>query len=128
MTQLLACTMVALTLALAPPVAADTPTLAGAWILTAKGEHQVQLGLELTQDGNKVSGTLMVMGRSVTLEGEFVDNTLSLSGDGGGAGGHLDGTVKLSATLEADGTLDGVLRTAKISLPWTAERFTERKP
>ncbi len=128
MKQLLAWTMVALTVAVARPVAADARTIAGTWILTAIGEHQVQLGLELKQDGKRVTGTLMVMGRSVSLEGELADRTLSLSGDGGNAGGHLDGTVTLTATLKDDGTLEGMLRTAKISLPWTGERFTERKP
>jgi hypothetical protein len=128
MKQLFACTAVVLTIAVARPLAADTATIAGAWILTASAEHQVQLGLELKQDGRNVTGTLLVMGRSVSLDGEFADNTLSLSGDGGNVGGHLEGTVKMTATLKNDGTLEGVLRTEKISLPWKGERFTERKP
>lgn len=120
--------MVAGTLALAVAAgASDQRSVAGAWIVTLRAGHAVQLGLELAQDDRKVSGTLMIMGHTMELEGEYMDGALTLSGEGN-AGTHLEGTVTLTATLEDDGTLAGELRNAQRRMPWTAERFTERKP
>lgn len=120
--------VVAGTLALAPAAgASDQRSVAGAWIVTLQAGHAVQLGLELKQDDRKVSGTLMIMGHTMELEGEYVAGALTLSGEGNAAT-HLEGTVTMTATLKDDGTLAGELLNAQRRMPWTAERFTERKP
>ena len=41
--------------------------------------HQIALVIE-PQDGNKVTATMMMMGRDMPLQGELVDNTLVLKG------------------------------------------------
>ena len=121
--------------------------IAGTWNLSLIGDHVVPVGLVLEQDGKKVTGTMMLMGTDVPVEGQFVDGTLTLSGNAsvmsgpehGGkpapgaaparesAPGPAPTKLALSATLQDDGTLAGEFATPRGAMKLTAERFRERK-
>jgi len=114
------------------------PSIAGTWTMTVMS-HQV--GMVLAQDGKRVTGTFMLMGKDVAVEGEFVDNTLTLTSNarimappaanaeafhGGAAPPSSPLTIK--ATLQDDGTLAGEMPGANGKpLTWIAERLRERK-
>jgi len=100
--------------------------VAGTWNISLHG-HQV--GLVLEQDGTTVTGTLMIMGKDVAVDGTFSDRALSLTGPAGAVDHAGEETVpmKLTATLKADGTLDGEMATAKGPMKWTAERLKGKK-
>jgi hypothetical protein len=100
--------------------------VAGTWNITLEG-HQVALVLE--QDGQHVTGALMIMGKDVPVDGAFADSTLTLSGSGS-VGSHGDQeavAMKLTARLKEDGTLEGEMNTPHGPMKWTAERFKSRK-
>jgi hypothetical protein len=101
-------------------LAAAPSGVAGAWVMSLQADHVVQVGLALEQDGRKVIGTLMLRqhGGDVPLEGEFVERTLTLS-----TTADASRALKLTATLNNDGTLSGELVTEKNRLSWTAERL-----
>jgi hypothetical protein len=83
----------------------------------------------LEQDGRTITGTLMIMGKDVAVDGTFSDHLLSLTGAGAVADHAGDETVpmKLTATLKDDGTLDGEISTARGPMKWTAERLKGQK-
>jgi hypothetical protein len=100
------------------------PSVAGTWNMTLMS-HQV--ALELTQTGKAVTGTLMMMGKDVPVEGEFVDRVLTLVGVGAKVGGDQHGgeavALKLTGKLLEDDTLKGEFATARGPAEWTAERL-----
>lgn len=112
---------------------ADTPTVTGAWNMSLQGDHVIPVGMELKQEGDKVTGKILMptqqVGerRDVSLSGQFVDGMLTLSGT---AEGSSDETTKveLTAKMEDDGTLSGKLSSHHGSMGWTAERLKQRKP
>jgi len=110
-----------------PQAAAAAPSIAGTWNISLMG-HPIALVLE--QDGKKVTGTLMMMGKDVPVEGEFADGTLTLTSPAriGTPGAHDTVPLALSATLKEDGTLAGDITGAKGPMAWTAERLRQRKP
>jgi len=100
--------------------------VAGVWIILLEG-HQVGLGLE--QDGQKVTGTLQIMGQNVPVDGGFVDRLLTLTGNAS-VGAHGDrqmAPMKITAKLKDDGTLEGEINTARGPMKWTAERLKPPK-
>jgi hypothetical protein len=108
---------------------ADPPSLSGAWNLSLSGgDHVVPVGLELTQDGTKLTGTLMLMGNEVPIEGEFADGKLSLACKAKvmDRSGH-ETDLKITGVLKEDGTLAGELTSPHGELQWTAERLKKRK-
>ncbi len=106
------------------PAAAQTaPRVAGTWNMTLMS-HQV--GLELTQDGAAVTGTLMMMGKDVRVEGTFADGVLALTGVGAKIADREGGEameIKLRGRLTPDDTLEGEIDTARGPAKWTAERL-----
>jgi hypothetical protein len=100
--------------------------VAGLWNISLEG-HQV--GLELEQDGRKVTGMMMIMGKEVPMDGEFTDRALTLSGPAavGNHGDQQTVPMKITATLKDDGTLEGEMNTARGPMKWTAERLKPRK-
>ena len=130
LTRTLAAAAVAAGLSLASAAAAPqdqkkepAPSVAGTWNMTLMS-HQV--GLELTQTGTKVTGTLMIMGKDVPVEGEFVDRALTLVGVGAKVSDQHGGPavdMKLTAKLLEDDTLEGEAVTARGPAKWTAERL-----
>ena len=114
-----------LMLAIGPlPAAAQTaPRVAGTWNMTLMS-HQV--GLELIQDGAAVTGTLMMMGKDVKVEGTFADGVLALTGVGAKLADRDGGEameITLRGRLTADDTLEGEIDTARGPAKWTAERL-----
>jgi hypothetical protein len=115
----------------------DLKSVAGTWDVNLMS-HQVALVLEQdAKDATKVSGTLMVMGKDVEVNGEFVDGKLTLIGKGAlmgprGGDGH-DGKdappatpLKLTATMKDDGTLEGEMPMPQGAAKWTAERLKKK--
>lgn len=103
----------------------DARGVAGVWALTMLSH---QIGLELQQDGTALTGTLLVMGRSVAVEGTFVDGKLDLDGDGKFADRHGgEGVpIKIVGRLKDDGTLEGTVKTSRGWEEWTGERLGRR--
>lgn len=106
---------VALTAVIAASQAPKTESIAGTWVIMARG-HQIGLGLE--QDGPKLTGTLVVMGKSIPVDGEFNDGALKLS-----TGPDEADPITLTGKLKDDGTLEGLTTTRHGTMTWTAERL-----
>jgi hypothetical protein len=128
------CVALALTLSLAAQEKKidEKTNVTGTWDMSVMS-HQV--GLVLEQEGTTVTGTLMLMGKDVALNGEFVDGQLSLVGkgalmarpDGHGGEGQQPIPIKLTGTLKDDGTLEGEMPGPHGTAKWTAERLKKRK-
>ena len=113
------------------PAAAQTaPRVAGTWNMTLLS-HQV--GLELIQDGAAVTGTLMMMGKDVKVEGTFADGVLALTGVGAKLADRDGGQameITLWGRLTPDDTLEGEIDTARgpASGPPSASASDPRPP
>src|SRR6185436_14028284 len=120
----------------------DAASVAGTWNVTLMS-HQVALVLE--QDGTKVTGTMMMMGTEVKVDGTFADGVLKLTSNARMMGrppaetreeGHApppgsakEGTaLTLTAKLQEDGTLAGEAPGPNGPVAWTGERLKVRKP
>ena len=147
------CSTLAVVLALATGVSAQdkpavtTADFAGTWNIEVMS-HQLALVIEPTE-GNKVTATMMAMGRDTLLEGELKDRTLTLVGvkpaaeaasapdpaaahaaaePGAGHEAHAAPAPKpIIATLQDDGTLVGEMMTNAGPVKWTAEKLKKRK-
>lgn len=112
----------------------------GTWNIEVMS-HQVALVIE-PAEGNKVSGTLMLMGRDTLLKGELVDRTITFVGvkteaDGNtpqaaGAGhqhegGQMPGAQPIVITLQDDGTIGGEMMTNQGPVKWTGEKLKTKK-
>ena len=98
------------------------PGVTGSWAAAIKGSPHgdVTMGLELAQEGKKVTGTLATPhGDKLQVEGEFVGVTLTLATPGGG-----DAHISMKAKLKDDGTLDGYISSQMGDMTWTATRAT----
>jgi hypothetical protein len=110
----------------------EKTNVTGTWDMSMMS-HQV--GLVLEQDGTTVTGTLMMMGKDVPLNGEFTDGKLSLVGkgafmsrpDGHGGEGQKPVPITLTGVLKDDGTLEGEVPGPQGTVKWTAERLKKRK-
>ena len=103
---------------------------AGTWNIEVMS-HQVALVIE-KQDENKVTATMMMMGRDVPLKGELVDRTITFVGvkTEGESGGHLSTAAHakpIVVTMQDDGTLAGEMMTNNGPVKWTAEKLKTRK-
>ena len=115
----------------------SAPSIAGTWTMTVMSH---QLGMVLAQDGKKVTGTFMLMGKDVPVEGEFVDGTLTLTSNAristppqngeASRGGAAPPSVPLAikGTLQEDGTLAAEMPSGSGQpMAFVAERLKERK-
>src|SRR3954453_23565132 len=94
--------------AFAAGAVAAEPSVEGKWSLTVQGgDHSFSIGLELKQDGKKVTGTLMMPQGEIPLKGDFADGALVLTGEMDGGGHGPAGPFKLTAKVKEDGTLAG---------------------
>jgi hypothetical protein len=112
-------------------VAAQTATpaatgISGSWKVSLHGQHIIPVGMELKQDGVKISGTLMLWNGDVPLEGEIVDGSMKASGRLEPTDGTPAGDRTVTATVQPDGTLDGTFAGDHGKIRLTAERFTDR--
>jgi hypothetical protein len=113
----------------------------GTWNIEVMS-HQVALVIE-PQDGNKVTGTMMMMGRDVPLKGELAGRTITFVGvkeveahveaaHGGGAShvGNQNPTANakpIIVMLQEDGTLTGEMMTTGGPVKWTGEKLRAKK-
>jgi hypothetical protein len=102
----------------------------GTWNIEVMS-HQVALVIE-KQEANKVTGTMMMMGRDVPLKGELVDRTITFVGvkPEGEAGGHVNVAANakpIVVTMQDDGTLTGEMMTNNGPVKWTGEKLKTRK-
>lgn len=114
---------------------------AGTWNIEVMS-HQVALVIE-PQEGNKVTGTMMMMGRDVPLKGELAGRSISFVGvkeveahveaaHGGGASHAGNQAPAANAkpivvTLLEDGTLSGEMMTSGGPVKWVGEKLKAKK-
>jgi len=133
-------TFTAALLALATSVSAQdkkitTADFAGTWNIEVMS-HQIALVVEPTE-GNKVTATMMMMGRDTLLKGELVDRTLTLTGiktetNGAPEPQHAAHEPPSNArpvvvTLQEDGTIAGEMMTSAGPMKWTGEKLRAKK-
>jgi hypothetical protein len=107
---------IATALAMPAAVVYAQQSLAGTWTMSVQG---MSLQLALTQDGEKIAGTLESPHGNIRVTGEFSRGRLTISGTS--AEGHpvaFAGT----ATLAADGSLAGNLSVNQMEMTFTAVR------
>jgi hypothetical protein len=113
----------------------------GTWNIEVMS-HQVALVIE-PQEGNKVTGTMMMMGRDVPLKGELSGRSISFVGvkeveahvesaHAGRTGGASDQNPSANAkpivvTLLDDGTLSGEMMTSRGPVKWVGEKLKAKK-
>jgi hypothetical protein len=113
----------------------------GTWNIEVMS-HQVALVID-PQEGNKVTGTMMMMGRDVPLKGELAGRTITFVGvkeveahveaaHGGGAShvGNQNPTANakpIIVMLQEDGTLTGEMMTTGGPVKWTGEKLRTKK-
>jgi hypothetical protein len=107
----------------------DSKDVTGTWDVNLMSH---QFALVLDQQATKVTGTLMMMGKDIDVEGEFVDGKLSLLGKGAAFSRqddpeHKPIPIKLVGMLKDDGTLEGEVPGPQGPAKWTAERLRKRK-
>ena len=121
-----------------------TTDFAGTWNIEVMS-HQIALVVEPVE-GNKVTATMMMMGRDTLLKGELIDRTLTLVGvksetNGNmppehGSPGHdhevpgvaASGAPKpIIVTLQEDGTIAGEMMMTGGPVKWTGEKLRSRK-
>ena len=107
-------------IALFGAIGAAQHTIAGTWVLDVQG-HQVGLGLEV--DGKKLTGTLVVMGQNVLVEGELDESRFTLASAPDDAR-----KVTISGKLKEDGTMEGDIDAGHGTHHWKAERLNPPKP
>ena len=121
-----------------------TADFAGTWNIEAMS-HQIALVVE-PGEGNKVTATMMMMGRDTLLKGELTDRTLTLVGvksevngtmppEHGTPGHDHDvpaaaagaGAKPILVTLQEDGTIVGEMVTNMGPVKWTGEKLKTKK-
>jgi hypothetical protein len=107
----------------------NAANVSGVWQMNVQGDHVIPIGMELKQDGTRVTGTILMPAhgagrrREVSLAGELADHALTLSGAADDASAD-EAKLEIAATLEKDGTMTGTLSVGTHSVRWTAERLT----
>jgi hypothetical protein len=124
--------------AFAQEMAVTVADFAGTWNIEVMS-HQVALVIE-PQEGNKVTGTMMMMGRDVPLRGELSGRSISFVGvkeveshvdsahGGAGQAGNPTANAKpIVVTLLEDGALSGEMMTSGGPVKWVGEKLKSRK-
>jgi len=119
-----------------------TADFAGTWNIEVMS-HQIALVIE-PAESNKVTATMMMMGRDTLLKGELVDRTLTLVGVKSEANGAMPpehgtpghdhdvpaagaGAKPIVVTLQEDGTISGEMMTSAGPMKWTGEKLRAKK-
>ncbi len=113
---------------------------AGTWNIEAMS-HQIALVIE-PAEGNKVTATMMMMGRDLLLKGELADRTLTLtgvksegtpgaatlsSGPSHGEAVAQQAAKPITVTLQEDGTIQGEMMSNQGPVKWTGEKLKTKK-
>jgi hypothetical protein len=130
-----AAALAAATAAAAQDKKVTTADFAGTWNIEAMS-HQIALVVE-PAEGNKVTATMMMMGRDTLLKGELTDRTLTLTGiktESNGAAepqhaAHMppSDAKPIVVTLQEDGTIVGEMMTNMGPVKWTGEKLRAKK-
>ncbi len=100
-------------------------SVTGSWTMSVTGgpHGDATMGLVLTQEGTKVTGTF-ASGHSpdMAVSGEIVDEALKLETAADG-----EHRIIFTAKLKQDGTLAGIISSPMGDMKWTAERVKVRK-
>ncbi len=112
-----------------------TADFAGTWNIEVMS-HQIAMVIE-PADGNKVTATMMMMGRDTLLKGELTDRTLTLTGiktetNGAPEPQHAahqppSNAKPIIVTLQEDGTIAGEMMTNNGPVKWVGEKLKTRK-
>jgi len=116
-----------------------TADFAGTWNIEVMS-HQIALVIEPADD-NKVTATMMMMGRDTLLKGDLSDRTLTLVGVKTEANGTAPGSADhqhvantppsnakpIVVTLQEDGTLAGEMMTNNGPVKWVGEKLKAKK-
>ena len=99
---------------------AAAPSVGGRWAMSVDaGPHgNTTMGLVLTQDGSKVTGTFSSPHGDMAVAGEFAQGELKVAT----TAGKEDDRIYLQARLNEDGTLAGTLSSPMGDMTWTAKR------
>jgi hypothetical protein len=114
---------------------------AGTWNIEVMS-HQIAMVIE-PAEGNKVTATMMMMGRDTLLKGELVEKTLTLVGVKSEANGNMpaehgtpghdhqvpaaNAPKPIVVTLQDDGTIAGEMMTNQGPVKWTGEKLRAKK-
>ena len=141
-TLILAVTLTISATAAAQEKKLTTADFAGTWNIEVMS-HQIALVVE-PAEGNKVTATMMMMGRDTLLKGELTDRTLTLVGVKSEASGNMppehgspghdhqppaagSGAKPIVVSLQEDGTIAGEMMTTGGPVKWTGEKLRTRK-
>src|SRR5688572_32898270 len=107
LTQALVVSLLAIAAVAAQDKRVTMDDFVGTWNIEVMS-HQVALVID-KQEANKVTATMMMMGRDVPLKGELVDRTITFVGvkAEGEAGGHVNVATNakpIVVTMQNDGT------------------------
>jgi hypothetical protein len=102
----------------------DTTNLSGRWSMSVEGgpHGATTMGLELKQDGKKISGTFASPHGDMPIEGEFVDGTLNFATK---EDGPDHPAITFKATLKDNGTLAGYISSQMGDMTWTGQRVKD---
>jgi hypothetical protein len=89
-------------------------SVAGAWEMSIQG---MSMPMVLSQDGEKVSGTIDSPHGIIPMRGDFSKGKLTLTGD---ATDSHSVDISVSATLNSDGTLSGTMAAFQMEMGFTA--------
>ena len=96
-------------------------SVAGKWTMSLETQNGTMTpGLDLKQDGKKVTGTLASPQGEAPLSGEYADGKLKFNVSFQGNNGQMD--LVFVASLKPDGTLAGTMNYGQGELSWTAAR------
>ena len=116
-----------------------TADFAGTWNIEVLS-HQIAMVIE-PAEGNKVTATMMMMGRDTLLKGELADRTLTLVGIKTENNGNMPATgdhaiptqastpapQPILVTLLEDGMISGEMMTSQGPVKWTGEKLKTKK-
>ena len=109
--------------------------ITGTWTMGLIADHIVPVALVLSQDGNNITGTMMLPAGNgdLPVKGDFTDGVLTLVATPSdpppaGATMHMgSGPLNVKGTMQADGTFEGDLRRGERTMKWSAERLRPRR-
>jgi hypothetical protein len=103
----------------------SAPSVAGTWTMSVDSPHgATAMGLVLSQNGKKVTGTFASPHGDTPVAGEFVDKTLTLATTSTGSEAPQ---VTFTAKLTEKASLAGYLSSQMGDMTWTAERIKDKQ-
>ena len=96
-------------------------SVAGKWRMAVDSPHgAVDMGMTLSQDGNRVTGTFASPHGDMPVQGEFTDGTLKLSTT------SQEAAITFNAKLKDDDTLAGYISSSMGDMTFTAKRVADK--